>query len=78
MILIHMLGTLSEETRQDWYWYVLLVRVYNSTQHVSCSFSPFELMFGRNSCLSVDKYWGTYLLEIEYGDVGEYVSNLKE
>ncbi len=77
-ILIHVLGTLSEEMTQDRHQYVLLVGVYNSTQHVSCCFNPFELMLGRNCCLSVDKYWGTYLLEIEYCDVGEYVSNLKE
>ena len=52
--LIGMQGMLSEQKRQDWHKYVpYLVRVYNSTQHSSTCFSPFELMSGRSS-LPVD------------------------
>ncbi len=77
--LIGMLGTLSEQKRQDWHKYVPhLVGVYNSTQHSSTGFSPFELMFGRKSRLPVDQYLGTNPIETEYDDVGQYIEELRE
>ena len=77
--LIGMLGTLKEEKRNEWHKYVPhLVGVYNSTQHSSTGFSPFELMFGRKSRLPVDQYLGTTPVEAEFDDVSDYVLQLKE
>ena len=53
--LLGMLGTLSSDQKADWKSYVRpLVHAYNSTKHESTGFSPFYLMFGRQSRLAID------------------------
>ena len=46
--LCNMLGTLSEEEKSDWKYYLgCMTHAYNCTKHASTTYSPYYLMFGR-------------------------------
>ena len=50
-----MLKSLSENAKKDWRSYLpKLAFAYNSTMHKSTGFSPFFLLFGRQSRLPID------------------------
>ena len=55
--LLNMLGTLEESQKSDWKSYVsTMTHAYNAASHYSTGFSPFFLMFGRDSRLAVDAF----------------------
>jgi transposase InsO family protein len=57
--LIDMLGTLDSQDKAQWSQHVkFMAHAYNCTRNDSTSFSPFELMFGRQPRLPVDWYFG--------------------
>lgn len=50
-----MLGTLDKAQKANWKKHIkTLVHVSNSTRHDTTGFTPFYLMFGRESVLPVD------------------------
>ena len=53
--LCNMLGTLDETCKQDWKSYLgAMTHAYNCTAHVSTTYSPYYLMFGRHPRLPID------------------------
>ena len=56
-----MLGTLSDEERSDWKSHLgCMTRAYNCTKHVSTTYSPYYLMFGRHPRLPIDVEFGLH------------------
>lgn len=50
-----MLGTLESKQKSKWKDHVKpLVHAYNCTRNDTTGYTPYELMFGRSPCLSVD------------------------
>ena len=53
--LCNMLGTLSDEEKSDWKSHLgCMTHTYNCTKHVSTTYSPYYLMFGRHPRLPID------------------------
>ena len=53
--LCNMLGTLSDEEKSDWKSHLgCMTHAYNCTKHVSTTYSPHYLMFGRHPRLPID------------------------
>ena len=56
-----MLGTLSDEEKSDWKSHLgCMTHAYNCTKHVSTTYSPYYLMFGRHPRLPIDVEFGLY------------------
>ena len=74
-----MLGTLTPEQKKDWKSHVpALVHVYNCTRNAATGFSPYFLLFGRESRLPVDVEFGLQRGG-QKGSLGEssYISQLR-
>lgn len=57
--LCNMLGTLDNDQKSDWKSHLgSLTHAYNCTQHVSTTYSPYYLMFGRHPRLPIDLEFG--------------------
>jgi transposase InsO family protein len=68
--LLGMLGTMRSEQKQNWKAHVAtLVHAYNCSRHDSTGYSPYYLMYGRESRLPVD-----IALGVEANDDGRQVS----
>ena len=77
--LLNMLGTLTPEQKKDWKSPVpTLVQTYNCTRNAATRFSPYYLLFGRESRLPVDMEFGLQR-ESQKGPLCEssYVSQLR-
>ena len=56
-----MLGTLSDEEKSDWKSHLgCMTHAYNCTKHVSNTYSPYYLMFGRHPRLPIDVEFGLH------------------
>ena len=56
-----MLGTLSDEEKSDWKSHLgCMTHAYNCTKHVSTTYSPYYLMFGRHPRLPIDVEFGLH------------------
>jgi transposase InsO family protein len=74
--LLNMLGTLRQDQKAKWHDYVLPVtHAYNCTRHSATTYSPYELMFGRQPLLAVDVYLG---LQSPGGTQADYVQYVKD
>ena len=59
--LCNMLGTLSDEEKSDWKSHLgCMTHAYNCTKHVSTTYSPYYLMFGRLPRLPIDVEFGLH------------------
>ena len=59
--LCNMLGTLSDEEKSDWKSHLgCMTHAYNCTKHVSTTYSPDYLMFGRHPRLPIDVEFGLH------------------
>ena len=59
--LCNMLGTLSDEEKSDWKSHLgCMTHAYNCTKHVSITYSPYYLMFGRHPRLPIDVEFGLH------------------
>ena len=59
--LYNMLGTLSDEEKSDWKSHLgCMTHAYNCTKHVSTTYSPYYLMFGRHPRLPIDVEFGLH------------------
>ena len=59
--LCNMLGTLSDEEISDWKSHLgYMTHAYNCTKHVSTTYSPYYLMFGRHPRLPIDVEFGLH------------------
>ena len=57
----NMLGTLSDEEKSDWKSHLgCMTHAYNCTEHVSTTYSPYYLMFGRHPRLPIDVEFGLH------------------
>ena len=78
--LLNMLETLTPEQKKDWKSHVpALVHAYNCTRNTATGFSPYFLLFGRESRLPVDVEFGLQRGG-QKGSPGEsnYISQLKK
>uniref|UniRef100_A0A3B1IUI3 Gypsy retrotransposon integrase-like protein 1 n=3 Tax=Astyanax mexicanus TaxID=7994 RepID=A0A3B1IUI3_ASTMX len=77
--LLSMLGTLDPKLKHRWSQHVaLMVHAYNSTRNDATGYSPYYLMFGRESRLPIDVCFGTALGEQEEAKHEMYVKKLRE
>ena len=59
--LCNMLGTFSDEEKSDWKSHLgCMTHAYNCTKHVSTTYSPYYLMFGRHPRLPIDVEFGLH------------------
>ena len=59
--LCNMLGTLSDEEKSGWKSHLgCMTHAYNCTKHVSTTYSPYYLMFGRHPRLPIDVEFGLH------------------
>ena len=72
-----MLGTLDQDNKSRWPEYLSpLVYAYNCTKHSTTGFSPFLLMFGRESHLPIDITLGVNSVTSGSGSYPAYIANL--
>ena len=77
--LINMLGSLPKEKKSEWKNHIgTLVHTYNCTQNSAMGFSPYYLMFGRQSCLPVDVALGLAPHTITEPNTTKFVQELRE
>ncbi|XP_021361933.1 uncharacterized protein LOC110455850 [Mizuhopecten yessoensis] len=77
-MLLGMLGTLSEDKKQNWKYHVgPLVHAY-CTRQESTGFTPYFLMFGRNLRLPVDRAFGVDNTGVSSESLTTYVDSLKD
>jgi transposase InsO family protein len=74
-----LLCTLEPQQKRKWPEYLpMVVAYYNSTPHAATGYSPFYLMFGRNSRLPTDYLLGTGQETLSNSDwVAEHASRLR-
>ena len=74
--LINMLKCLNEAEKKNWKDHVAkLAFAYNSTVNKATSFSPFYLMFGRESRLPIDSLFGIDMSTKHGGNYNEFANN---
>lgn len=75
--LMGMLGTLDDKKKSQWSKHVkYLVHAYNCTANDSTSYSPFELMFGRQPRIPIDWYFDLHT-DTEVKSYDKYVRELQ-
>ena len=73
--LLTMLGTLDQDNKSRWPEYLSpLVYAYNCTKHSTTAFSPFLLMFGRESHLPIDVALGVNSVTSGSGSYPAYIA----
>ena len=78
--LCNMLGTMDTESKQDWKSYLgAMTHAYNCTPHVSTTYSPYYLMFGRHPRLPIDLQLGVSRDNVEVvNSKTKYVQRLRK
>ncbi len=78
LTLLNMLGTLEEKDKSNWKGFVKpLVHAYNCTKHESTGFAPYELMFGRQTCLTLNLTFGLPCKDSSPASYSQFVQHLK-
>ena len=73
-----MVGTLTEQQWMEWQKHLPhLVTIYNNTPHASTNLIPFELVFDRESRLSIDIMLGTTPEDKDFPKLQQYIKDLK-
>ena len=77
--LINMIGTLPVELKQYWQDHVnTLVHAYNCIEPTAAKYSPYYLMFGRESTFPIDIEFGVRTPDLIATSTGNYVKNLEK
>ena len=77
--LLNMLGTLTEDKKNDWKSYVsTMTHAYNAAEHESTGYAPFYLMFGRHPRQAIDAFLGLRQPQDTPNSHRDYVDKLKQ